>query len=405
MRPRRQAIIIASIFLIPFLGYGQNIGFYLKNDRKKSTSKIELHSNLVVLNMKLNEKHNLRFILDTGVRSTILIDKHFTDSIGLNYLRQMDLFGAGDSRPVTALVVDGLSFSMNALESTEISALVLEEDFLHLEKFLGIKVDGIIGYDLFSRFAVHIDYQKQKLTLYPSGAAEIGKGYDTLQIDVIDSKPYLLADLGGNQEMRANLLIDTGASHALGLNPNSFSQDVIPDKVIYTNLGRGISGEVFGALGRISALEVGDYVIEDIVTSFIEEPVNAEQFIVNGSIGGQLLKKFAVVIDYHQGMMFIRPNSTFKDPFEYNMSGLELVAEGNKLDRIVIASLRKNSVAERSGFQVGDRLHSINNIFVENISLDKIHAILNSKQGERINLIVVRDNQFYSSSFVLESEI
>ena len=415
MLPRIFAVITTSLlcglylFLDPARSHAQEFGFYFEEDKKKTSLPFEIHSNLIIVPVTVNETYRLKFLLDTGVKNTILIDKALADSIGVSYKRSIRLYGAGDKSHVHALVTDDVSLELPAIKSNGLSSLVLEEDFLHLDRHLGTRVHGIIGYDIFSRFVVKIDYARQKITLYEPQEFKLRGRYNSIDLNIQDSKPISGLDvrLNPDTEIRAKLLIDTGASHALVLDQKSNNRIVLPSKHIRASLGRGLAGEINGYLGRISSLDFGGTQIPDVIASFPER-VNFEEdgfYARNGSIGGELLKKFTIIFDYLHSKMYLKSNGSFKYPFEYNMSGLEIIAEGEKLNRFVISKIRNNSAAYLAGFESGDILVSLNNVLSKDLDLTKIYTHLNIREGEKISITVFRNGKYITGTFSLQREI
>ena len=212
--------------------------------------------------------------------------------------------------------------------------------------------------------------------------------------------------LNGQKSFNSKLLVDTGASHALVLHQNTSPEIDIPDRHITASLGYGLSGEIKGYLGRIDYASFGGKKLEGIITSFpmpdAGDPLPYER---NGSIGGELLKKFHVIFDFPNSKLYMKANRSFKYPFEYNMSGLELIAQGKDLDMFVISKIRKDAAADNVGFKPGDIVVSLNNVSSDKLNLTKIYTVLNEKEGKKINLTVYRDGQFISRSFLLKREI
>lgn len=403
------SIICFAILFFNKLSVAQHLGFFFEKGQNKVTLPIEIHNNLIVVPVTINERNTLKFILDTGVRSTILIHKDFTDTIGIAYKRKIQLYGAGDSTALDGFVTEPISMSLPGVNSTGISAVVLEKDFLQLKHHLGIEVHGLLGYDIFSRFVVKIDYVHEKITLYNPQVYNPGKKYDVIDLEVQESKPVIRINLqfNKNENLDARLLIDTGASHALVLDTNSNGKISLPNKYIEASLGRALGGEIHGYLGRIDGFDFGDKRLNDVIVSYPKVTEKDEQVVYdrNGSIGGELLKKFTVIFDFFNSKMYVKPNRTYKYSFEYNMSGLEFVAEGEGLNLYIIHNVRKNTTAFDAGFEPGDVLLSLNDIPSRKLDLTKIYTLLNRKEGKKINLAVYRDGKYISNSFYLQREI
>ena len=391
------------------LSNGQRIGFDFMEGKERATFPFELHNNLIVIPITLNGKYSLKFILDTGVRPTILVNKNFVDSLGVAYQRKIALKGIGNSTEVMAMVTDALSLCVPGTRCNGLQVLVLEKNVLNLDKYLGTEIHGIIGYDLFSRFTVKIDYMKKRIDLYEPGGLKRRKKYSPIDLEIINAKPYLTARLvmDSANALDAKLLIDTGSSHALVLNTSSSDKIRIPDKHIKTSLGRSLGGEVNGYIGRIKKLELADKPLKDVIASFPSGHLQSEAngVVRHGAIGGELLRKFTVVFDYYNKSMYLRRNGNFRHPFEYNMSGVEFLAHGRNWNNFVIHEVREGSPAYQAGFRKGDVVVKLNNIPARKLSLSKIYTMLNSREGRKVTLTVLRDGKYIAESFRLQREI
>ena len=78
-----------------------------------------------------------------------------------------------------------------------------------------------------------------------------------------------------------------------------------------------------------------------------------------GNLGGRVLKRFTVFIDYPHDRMLLQPNAMLSAPFEHDMSGLALAAEGESFDRVVVRRVLPETAAAAAGFADGDEIASI----------------------------------------------
>ena len=263
-------ILILLSLTCPKYAIGQKIGFYIEGEKSRLTFPFELYNTLIVVPISINNQHGLKFILDTGVRNSILISREYSDSLVMNYQRRIQLLGIGDKPPVNALVTNPVSIDLPGIACNGLSILVLEEDFMDFDHYLGTKIDGLIGYDLFRRFVVKINYSKKKITLIEPSEFKLKGRYESLDLEIVESKPLINArvQIDSLNSINARLLVDTGASHALILNQKSGDEIILPERRIEANLGRGLEGEINGYLARIGQLAIGSRTIEDIICSF-----------------------------------------------------------------------------------------------------------------------------------------
>lgn len=384
----------------------QTIGFDINGNRKKVEIEFENYNNLILVPIILNNALPLKFILDTGVRTTILTDRSLSDLISINYDRKIPLVGVDGLKIVDAFVANNISLKLPGVTGRGQSLLVLEEDFLQLKNYLGVEVHGILGYELFRRFIVKINYDRKIITLYEPAFFKPNKRFSKIPITLEDTKPYLKLDVTqmNAKKISAKLLVDTGASHTILLNQDTHADIEYPERKIESVLGRSIGGSVLGFLGRVKKIEVDKFQFEDVIASF-PEPQELDLYKEqnrNGTIGGGLLGRFVTVIDYFNEYIYLKKGKDYKKGFEYNMSGIEVKTTGTHLDSFVIQSIRKNSPSERAGLLKEDKILMLNGHSPSALTLNDINSSFRSKEGRKIKMIIMRGGIKIKKQFRLE---
>ncbi|WKN33388.1 aspartyl protease family protein [Porifericola rhodea] len=394
--------------------YGQFVyrGFRIVNKRiKRVEIPFEMHSNLIVVPVQINEgEEELKFILDTGVRTAILTNDLYVEGIPSPNDRVIHLLGAGKEGQVSAFVSNNVSFTLpEGVEAEGNAMLVLQEDYLQLDNHLGVRIHGILGYELFSRFVVEVDYSTQNLILHRPEHFKPRRSYRELDMTIEDTKPYLSnlqLQINDSVYVQVKLMVDTGASHSLLLNTGSHPRIKVPDKRLEGYLGRGLSGEIYGAMARVDNLKMADYELEGIITSFPEDSSlllpSQSRTLHNGNIGGSILKRFRVVFDYANQKMYLKKNRLYGKDFEYNMSGMELIATGPLLSLLYISKITADTPAQRAGLREGDMILSINGRRPPELNLGLYSAFVHKKPGKKIRVRVLRNGKVLKKSFRLE---
>lgn len=393
--------------------YGQqHLGFSLTEGQKKVQFPIEVANNLVIIPVVLNSQIPLKFILDTGVRTTILTEKAFSDILKLQYSRRYIVAGPGGEKLVEAYITNNITLDMPGLHGSGHAMLVLEKDYLELRNYLGTDVHGVLGYEVFSRFIVEINYSEKILTLSLPENFKPKKKYQEIPITIEDTKPYVRVPVETTDGaiVNAKLLVDTGASHGLVLDPHTDKRLQVPEKHVSSLIGRGIGGVITGQIARVKALSLGKYRIENIIANFPDansytDTLKSTDVFRNGSIGGEVLSRFTTIYNFPGEKLYIKKNPSFREGFHFNMSGLTLKAKGAYLTNYEITDIRKDSSGEKCGVQVGDELISINGIAASSLELDVINGYFNSKPGRKIKLDLLRGGKRITLRMTLESPI
>ncbi len=393
--------------------FGQQLGFSLKDGQHKVKIPIEIQNNLVIVPVILNNQLPLKFILDTGVRTTILTDKTYSDILQLEYTKKYVIGGPGGEKLIEAYITNNVSLDLPGVRGEGHTMLVLETDYLELRNYLGADIHGVLGYEIFSRFIVQIDYTNKQLILMHSDHFKPSKRYQKLAMVVQDTKPYLLTEVELNDTTRLSvkLLIDSGASHGIMLEPDSDDRIILPKRHLKSIIGRGIGGVITGNVGRIKSLKMGKYSILNPITNFpdlnsySDTLKNSTTVFRNGAIGGEVLNRFDVIFDFPHEKIYVKKNGNFKKSFYFNLSGLTIKAKGSSLRKYEISDVRPNSTAERADVQVGDLLVTINGLAANELDLNNINGFFNSKPNRKIFLEIIRNGVKLKRSFHLESQI
>jgi len=407
-------LFIASFIIVISISdcFAQVLGFALTGGKKKVKIPIEIHNNLIVIPVVLNGALPLKFILDTGVRTAILTQKSFTDILNVSYSRKYVISGPGGRKLVDAYVANNISLDLPGIHGRGHALLVLEEDYLELRNYLGTDVHGILGYELFSRFIIQIDYEKKMLTIMLPEKFKGEKKYQTIPIRVEDTKPYITTPVGlnGTTQLTGKLLVDSGASHGLLLEPTSDERIRPPAAYISSAIGRGLGGEIIGKVGRIESLTLGNYRLENVIARFPDansyfDSLKLGNTSRNGAIGGEVLSRFTVIFNFPKEEMYLKKNSSFKRGFHYNLSGLTMKAIGSTLDVFEITDVQSKSVSDEAGIMEGDIVVSINGISTRTLDLNVINGFFNYKVGKRIKLEINRNGQILKKEFKLRDQI
>ncbi len=409
-------ISISGLFCLGETAFAQNPlkRFDFNRPRQKSlTIPFKLVNNLIVLPVRINNSDTLNFILDTGISTTMITELNDNDSLTMNIAREIELKGLGVGEPLKGLHSYGNEIRIKGITGKNQDIYIISDNIFRLSARMGMPIQGILGYSVFNNFIVSINYETKVITFYKPDRFSYTKKhsrYITLPLILENTKPYLNLKIVDNsgKEHDVKLLIDTGASHAIWLDQRSIPGFEIPGGSKETYLGTGLSGEVYGFLGRLPTLEMNGSKIDDIIVSFPDSASISSASGLNnrnGSLGTEILKRYNIIIDYPNQKFSIKPNSNFKKEFTQNLSGMEIIAPYNNVKIFEVETVRKNSPAELCGIMKGDIIRSINGTPVEKIGLSDIYLILQNQPGKKVSISYFRDGELKSATLVLEKFI
>ncbi|MGF1557947.1 MAG: aspartyl protease family protein [Flavobacteriaceae bacterium] len=426
----RRYLHYVLFFLCGFPSNGSAQFFDLPNGKKFEKVKFGLINNLVLIPLEVNGTE-LTFVLDSGVGTPILFNLSDQDSIQINKVSEITIRGLGEGEPIKALRSLDNVFKIGAVENRSQDLHVVLDKSLNFSSSLGIPVHGIIGYDLFKDFVVEMDYGAKKIKFHDPETYVYKKDRksETLPLLLRGKKAYLDAEVlvSGEVNVPVRMLLDTGSSDAVWLFEN---KDIgIPTRYYEDFLGRGLGGDVFGKRTKVNSFKIGAFVLNDAKAAFPDTAsFNAIKDLGNrnGSLGGEVLKRFNFIFDYGRAKITLRKNGNFKTPFQYNLSGIDLQHDGVRyvaeqiadqngivedsggktfgtvqilmegrsrlslVPEIVVSGIRAGSPAAEAGLQEGDVILAVNGKSVHRYKLQEILEMLNEREGKRIQVLIER---------------
>ena len=369
---------------------------------------VRISHNLVVVPMRINDSPPLNFILDTGVNTTILTEPLIAHFFEFPIDELVYVLGLGNEGIIEAGMSRGLTFKLNNITGNNMNLIILPEGILSFSEIFGFPVHGILGYDFFKEFPVQINYRNNSIRIFRTSSYRIRRRSKVLPLHIQNNKPYIDVTVVGADSTRVDslrLLVDMGATNPLFLN-GSFKY--LAPETISAYLGKGISGDLKGEMGRLKKMKINGFDFRDPLVAFPQEEflsIANLKFDWQGIIGGGILSRFHLIIDYTEEQIVLRRNRNYRDPFQTNPSGLEIVAQGANYNEYMVSYVRENSPAYEQDIRTGDQIIRITNEETARLSLDDVVGLLNQYPGTVVRLEVLRGNSIYRKTITLREDI
>ena len=387
--------------------HARSAGFILEGNARSVKIPVEIQNNIILIPLRINGSVEMNFILDTGVKTTILTEPMVANLLNLNVLERIRVRGLGDGEAIEAVLARNVSMKLPGVYGAGINLVVLPQGVISYSGMFGKPVFGIIVYELFGQFVVEINYHHKYIRLHDPIRYQYRGRAVQVPIEIQKSKPYVSAtlEMKDGKKIKARWLLDTGASQALSM----FSREMQPPAhSIDAFLGKGLSGNVYGKLGRVKGFEIGGFFLEGVIAGFPDSTslsLLPDEISWYGNLGAAVLSRFHVIFDYNGKRLILKKNSAFRTPFNYNISGIELYAHGQAFNEFLISYVRPNSPAARAGLQVNDEIISLNGFATENLNINSMYNGLEKRAGSTISVRIRRGEEIFKSKFKLESEI
>ncbi len=336
----------------------------------------------------LNDSSAVWLTLDTGAYANV-IDEEYARALGVPLLEGQRLFGANGS--TESATVRGLSIDLPGVRMENQSFTTTPLQFLSPPT--GLDVKAILGYDVFTRFIVEIDYAGGEMRLHdPDHYRYRGKGA-SVPITLRENHPYVRAKIKmpNGSMVEGEFVIDAGSGATLMLAADFAAAHGLPESLEHKLQGRGagVGGELKTQAARLPGLRLGPYQLDDPVVFFPAAEITAPG--TAGNIGGGLLRRFVVTFDYRRMRMILEPNAAFTEKEEVDMSGLALSAAGPEWTMVRVDRVRPKSPGDEAGVKPGDILELIDDRPATTLGLDSLQTLFRRERS--YDLVVRRDDR------------
>jgi hypothetical protein len=277
-------------------------------------------------------------------------------------------------------------------------------DLGDLPKVEGVDCDGLVGYEMFRRFGVTIDYEKSELVLTDPAKFAPPPGAHKVPFELDDRIPIVQGTLDG---VPVRVSVDTGSRSSLTMHSPFVREHKLvekyhaaPDAVI----GWGVGGPSRGRPARLGTLRLGNLEIPgiagDLYTGDKGSFANPD---LAGNLGGGVFRRFTVAFDYANKQLYFAPNASYGKPDAFDRSGFFLLGDD---DALVVADVAAESAAAKAGFVANDRIVAIDGAAANRKSLVEWRAKFRDLPvGTKLRIDRVRDGTKASVDLVLADRI
>jgi hypothetical protein len=327
----------------------------------------QLSGGIIVIKAQLDQfPDSLFFILDTG-SGGISLDSATVKRLNLSIVKsEKTIRGIGGIRNVD--FTNNHDLGLPGMKAQNLDFHI--NDYELLTSVYGQKIDGIIGYSFFRRHIVRIDYDEKIIEVYTPGNYRYHRGGHLMKPN-FTTLPMQAANIEDARSIASRFIFDTGAGLCFLLSKD-FTEDSSVFKLsrkFYPTQAEGLGGKRKMEITVIKSIKIGPYKFRKVPVHIFDDIYNVTQYpMLGGIMGNDLLRRFNVVLNYPEQSIHIKPNTHFKEPFDYSYTGLGIYLINGE---IRVIDVIKDSPGEKAGFLSDDIIFSVETNFSKNIQAYK----------------------------------
>ncbi|MFL6194275.1 MAG: aspartyl protease family protein, partial [Thermoanaerobaculia bacterium] len=340
--------------------------FAIAGGKTSETIPFRLLNNHIYIQVRIGGKP-FQFLFDTG--GVNILTPEAAQRLGLKSEGALEMRGVGEKSADTSLA---------QVPELAIGDLTLRDQVFFIVPLTGVdqaegmRVDGIVGYELIKRFIARVEYAESRLTLTLPEAFQEPAGAAAIPITFDGGTPQVEGELDG---VKGLFTIDTGSRASLSVNGPFARENGLEAKLgkpFEAMSGWGVGGGTRSLMARARELKLGGVAIPSPVIDIAlgEKGALANRYLA-GNVGGGVLRRFDVTFDYNRQRMYLRPNADFAKPDTYDRAGMWLNGEG---DHFKVMDVVNGGPAAEAGLHPGDEVLAIDGKSVRELSLPEVRT-------------------------------
>ena len=375
--------------------------FGLANGVSSVTVPFELINNHIYVQVKLNGRGPYRLLCDTGGAN--IITPELAAELGLKTEGKLEGSGVGEKSEDISLAPLGRVEIADAFLNNQMFYVFPLRTFSNVE---GIPAFGLVGYEVFKRFVVRVDYEASRLTLIePEHFTYDGPGI-AVPFKFNEHVPQVEGDIDG---LKGSFDIDTGSRSSIDLFAPFVEKHKLKTKYrprFEGVTGWGVGGPSRSAVARAEVLRLGGVAIKRPVTELtLQTKGSFTDEYGAGNVGAGVLKRFNLVFDYGRQVIYFERNANDAKPDVFDRSGMWInVSEGG--GALDVVDVIAGGPAEQAGLLAGDRIVTVEGVEAAKLSLPELRKRFRTDSpGTRIRLEFERAGKVAGAEVILRDLI
>ena len=263
--------------------------------------------NNIVVDALINDADSVRLMFHTAANDISLIEESTKNMNSISWNdTASDIVSWGGS--------SGQS-RMSANNTVQVGRFGLDSLTIWENKNSGHTTDGKFGPNFFEGDFIEINFDSSVMIIHSAMPSTIN-GYTKLPLRSENGFMFIEAvSIVGNKEFPNQYLIHSGYSGSILYDDQFVEDSKIAEHIEVTGekrLSDSAGNVLIESKGKLGKLLLGDAVFQDISVGFFQGALGRQKISV---LGGNLLKRFNIIIHANRETIYLKANSLHSEPF------------------------------------------------------------------------------------------
>jgi hypothetical protein len=340
----------------------------------------------VIVEANLNGQGPFAFILDTGGHDILTPDA--ASELGLQPVGAGASGGSGEGTVSEQYArVDRMDIGGMTMRNQAFTVIPLQFDMV--ERGAKPALAGILGLELFERFAMQLDYRAKTLAFEPLSGYRHQGGGTAVPIFFSDDMPLAVAEIDG---VSGDVGLDTGNSGTLVVqgiwaDNHGLRQEMMSG---FPSLGFGMGGVSPSWTSRAD-LDLAGHSFPRIIAHYSDDKKGGFSSRTEaGNVGNDILASFALDFDYGHGQIWFEPVPGHV-PQPFPRAGVTVYK--GRVEAFKVAAVASGTPAAEAGLQVDDEIIAVDGTPSKQLSGWDFRRAMRRPPGTKMTLSIVRKGQ------------
>ena len=278
----------------------------------------ETRGSHLLVKVQTNQSDSLNFIFDSGA-TNISIDSLTAERAGVSKENRetVSVGGSGGTQHYKMALHQNLKLGNIAINDVNMVLI----NFKSLSEATGVKLDGIIGYEVLNKYITKLDFEQKKISFYDQIKSVDTTGYTGIPFefnkDILIPRFPVSITLANGETFTGRVMFDTGNAFTLIVSTPFSKYHNFNSKLGETSmqLGRGLNATTQDQLATINSMSFNGFNFGKMgIRLTINDQAEPKDGYL-GILGMEVIRRFHVILDYQQKKIYLKPNLAYRDAF------------------------------------------------------------------------------------------